>query len=339
MKDLNPQNIGDCEPHIKVKVEEPFPTTRGPDTGAVLSWFFSRCSTGESTLDDLINCFQRDIENGMSRSDALRKYRKDLYGSVPHVIRRRLGNLLKQEAYSWDDIYSQHICGTPQLLGLTEATTCDIAGSIKKGETLLYIGVGTTLAGVDSTDTVRIVCSKGIMRIDGQVVGNVNSREGVLVVSKFGEISGQIIVSSAAINGAIRGDIRATRLLEIGRSAIILGTLSTPSLFLDYGATFNSDRGVSFKRLLKVHGRLKAHQISSRRGVLVVGRNGEVQGNTRVALAIIAGTLKGNLLASKRVVLGPSALIEGDIQSPELHSSKGAVLSGNFLKTPHPAMQ
>lgn len=340
MRDLNSQIIGDHETHIKVKVEEPFSTTRLPEIGKVLNWFFSRCPTGESTLDDVINCFRTNVENGMSRSEALRNYRKDLYGSVPHVIRRRLRNLLKQETASWADIDSQYLSGEPQYLGLTERTEFDIAISIKNGDMPLYIGPGTVLAGaIDSTDTVRIVGTKGIMRIDGQLIGDLSSAGGVLVVSRCGEISGQVAVASAAINGTIRGDITATRLIEIGRSATIFGTIGAPSLLLDYGATFNAVRGVTFKRLLKIHGGLKAPQVSSRRGTLVVGLNGEIQGDTQIAMAVINGVVRGNVIASKRVMLGPSALIEGDIQSPVLEFWKGAVLSGNFLKISRPAMR
>jgi cytoskeletal protein CcmA (bactofilin family) len=276
----------------------------------------------------------------VSRSEAQRIFRQDVHDILPPLVLHWLCNCLKRRTLPWDDVDRQYLYGEPQYLGLADQATSDIAVSIKNGDMSVYIGPGTVVAGaLDYNGSMRIVGSKGIMRIDGQLIGDLSSTGGILVVSKWGEISGQVSVAYAAIDGTIRGSITATKLVEIGRSATIIGNIQSPSLLLDYGATLSSDQDVDFRQLLKVNGRLKAPQISSRRGTVVVGANGEIHGHTQVAMAVINGALRGDVVASKRVVLGPSALIEGDVQSPILQSWKGAVVSGNFFKTSHQALQ
>ena len=55
-------------------------------------------------------------------------------------------------------------------------------------------------------------------------------------------------------------------------------------------------------------------KISSSSGTLIVGANGKVDANIEVAIAIIHGTVNGDIIASQRLELGRAAKVNGNIQ-------------------------
>ena len=76
----------------------------------------------------------------------------------------------------------------------------------------------------------------GALRIDCYVTGLVRSQTGTLVVSESGEVDTDLFVPVAIIDGLVRGDIKATERVEIGRSAKVIGNIETPSLRIEPGA-------------------------------------------------------------------------------------------------------
>ena len=79
---------------------------------------------------------------------------------------------------------------------------------------------------------------EGTLQVDCYITGLVRSCTGTLVVSETGEVSTDLFVPVAIIDGLVRGDIKATQRVEMGSSAKVLGNIETPSLRIEPGAVF-----------------------------------------------------------------------------------------------------
>ena len=84
----------------------------------------------------------------------------------------------------------------------------------------------------------------------------------------------------------------------------------------------------NFKAMMRVDGHLSG-RVSSSGGTLIVGANGKVDANIEVAVAIIHGTINGDIIASQRLELGRAAKVNGNIQTPSLIIEQGAVFEGS----------
>jgi cytoskeletal protein CcmA (bactofilin family) len=77
------------------------------------------------------------------------------------------------------------------------------------------------------------------LRIDGQVHGNVQSRQGtksLLVLSDQGSITGNVRSHDAIINGVIIGDLEVEHFLELQANARVTGNITYRQLRMDCGA-------------------------------------------------------------------------------------------------------
>jgi cytoskeletal protein CcmA (bactofilin family) len=83
----------------------------------------------------------------------------------------------------------------------------------------------------------------------------------------------------------------------------------------------------NFKAMMRVDGHLSG-RVSSTSGTLIVGSNGKVDANVEVAVAVIHGTINGDIIANTRLELGRSAKVNGNIQTPSLVIEQGAVFEG-----------
>ncbi len=84
----------------------------------------------------------------------------------------------------------------------------------------------------------------------------------------------------------------------------------------------------TFKAMLRVDGHLSG-RISSSSGTLIIGANGKVDANVEVAVAVIHGTVNGDIIAAQRLELGRAAKVNGNIQTPSLVIEQGAVFEGS----------
>jgi len=84
----------------------------------------------------------------------------------------------------------------------------------------------------------------------------------------------------------------------------------------------------NFKAMMRVDGHLSG-RVSSSSGTLIVGTNGKVDANIEVAVAVIHGTINGDIIATQRLELGRSAKVNGNIQTPSLIIEQGAVFEGS----------
>lgn len=77
-------------------------------------------------------------------------------------------------------------------------------------------------------------------RVDGKITGNVVS-SGDLIVGEHGEVEGEIRVGRLFVSGRVRGQIHASRRLEIAVGGRVEGVLETPALVVEEGARFDGE--------------------------------------------------------------------------------------------------
>ena len=84
----------------------------------------------------------------------------------------------------------------------------------------------------------------------------------------------------------------------------------------------------NFKAMMRVDGHLSG-RINSSTGTLIVGANGKVDANIEVAVAVIHGTVNGDIIATVRLELGRAAKLNGNIQTASLMIEPGALFEGS----------
>src|SRR5687767_13078056 len=101
------------------------------------------------------------------------------------------------------------------------------------------------------------------------------------------------------------------------------GTLSG---FVGGGTVMTGE--ANFKAMMRVDGHLSG-RVSSTSGTLIVGANGKVDANIEVAVAVIQGTINGDIIATQRLELGRAAKVHGNIQTPSLIIEQGGIFEGS----------
>lgn len=93
--------------------------------------------------------------------------------------------------------------------------------------------------------------------------------------------------------------------------------------------TFQSELSgeISFRDMLRVNGNI-AGTVYSKTGTLIIDNSATVKANLDVAVAIINGTVHGDVVAHERVEVGPSAKIYGNIWTRSLAIKDGAIFDG-----------
>ncbi len=77
---------------------------------------------------------------------------------------------------------------------------------------------------------------------------------------------------------------------------------------------------------LRIDGRFEGKYLQAEQ--LYIGNTGKVRTNINAVSVIIEGLVIGNINATSRVLLMPSAKILGDIKTPELIIQNGVILEG-----------
>lgn len=103
-----------------------------------------------------------------------------------------------------------------------------MARDIKEGRLSGFVGHGTVLTGETNFEAM--------LRVDGHLMGTVTSESGTLLVGASGQVDANISVSAATIHGNVNGDISATDKIQLGRTARVVGNITTPRLILEDGA-------------------------------------------------------------------------------------------------------
>ena len=77
---------------------------------------------------------------------------------------------------------------------------------------------------------------------------------------------------------------------------------------------------------LRIDGRFEGKYLQAEQ--LYIGRGGKIKTNINAVSVIVEGMIIGNITASSRVLLMPTARILGDIKTPELIIQNGVILEG-----------
>ena len=119
-----------------------------------------------------------------------------------------------------------------------------------------------------------------------------------------------------AADGLLAGQLGSGSSLSVKQRPASL-TTSEPELYGD----------ISFKDMVRVNGHI-AGTVSSENGTLIIDTSAKVEANVDVAVAVIGGTVKGDIVARERVELGPASKIYGNIWTRSIVIKNGAIFEG-----------
>ena len=86
-----------------------------------------------------------------------------------------------------------------------------------------------------------------------------------------------------------------------------------------------------FEGTVRIDGKFRGEIHSE--GKLVVGEHGDLEGEIWVESAVISGKVKGNIVTTGKLELQPGARIQGNLNTPTLSVSDGAVFDGQCQMT------
>lgn len=98
------------------------------------------------------------------------------------------------------------------------------------GNSASLIGSGTSLKGD--------ITSNSDLRIDGVLIGNINSTAKV-VIGANGRVEGDIVGQQADVMGKVKGTIKVKELLQLKGSSEVSGNITAGKLQIEPTAVFN----------------------------------------------------------------------------------------------------
>ncbi len=92
-------------------------------------------------------------------------------------------------------------------------------------------------------------------------------------------------------------------------------------------------RGFKFKGTLTFEGTVRIDGVVSgaiySKGTVILGEHAVIEGDIGAGTIVSGGTINGNVTATERVHLLPSAVLNGDLKTPSLKVEEGVRLHGN----------
>ena len=132
-----------------------------------------------------------------------------------------------------------------------------------------------------------------------------------VVASKAGSVDGDSRAREQEFASGHRTDAQGGRFMAmIGQSIVFKGEL-----------TGDEDLEIDGQVEGTVH--LENHQ-------LTIGANGNLKAEVIAKSIIVIGRVKGNLIASERIDIQASGIVEGDVRVPRLNVQEGAILNGSI---------
>jgi cytoskeletal protein CcmA (bactofilin family) len=112
------------------------------------------------------------------------------------------------------------------------------------------IETGTKISGfIDKeTEIIGDIKFKENFRIDGVFKGKILSGGG-LIIGETGEVEADIEVINIAVNGRVKGSIKAKEKIEIFSKGRVIGSVTTPKLIIEDGAFFQGSCQMEMKSL------------------------------------------------------------------------------------------
>jgi len=102
---------------------------------------------------------------------------------------------------------------------------------IEKSDIKAFLGPGSQFEGKLLFDE--------IVRLDGSFRGEVTSRD-TLIVGETADIQAEVNVGTLILSGRFKGNIKATRKVELRAPASVEGNIETPVLVVEEGVLLNS---------------------------------------------------------------------------------------------------
>jgi cytoskeletal protein CcmA (bactofilin family) len=90
----------------------------------------------------------------------------------------------------------------------------------------------------NGTDITGNIKSNGDIRIDGILLGDLNTK-GKVVIGPTGKVNGKVICKNSEVSGIVEGKITVEQLLNLKASSKILGDIVTSKLSIEPGAKFS----------------------------------------------------------------------------------------------------
>ena len=130
------------------------------------------------------------------------------------------------------------------------------------------------------------------------------------------------ITGEAHFKGTLRVDGSLSGQLGSG-SCVTVKQRSTPLFASEPELTGE----INFKDMIRVNGHI-AGTVRSSKGTVIVDTGAQVEAAFDVAVAVINGTVKGDIVARERVELGPTSKIYGNIWTRSIVIKNGAIFEG-----------
>lgn len=124
------------------------------------------------------------------------------------------------------------------------------------------------------------------------------------------------VVSKSTQPGAISESEMMARDIKEGRLSGFVGS----------GTVLTGE--LNFIAMARIDGHLTG-KVTSEKGTLIIGSNGQVDANVSVATVIINGAVNGDVIATEHLELKRTAKVVGNIRTPRLIMEDGAILEGN----------
>lgn len=93
---------------------------------------------------------------------------------------------------------------------------------------------------------------------------------------------------------------------------------------LDQGSSFEGN--LTFEGTVRIGGRFKGEIFT--KDTLVVDPTAEIEAQIEADVVIISGMVKGNVVAKKRIIMHPPAILKGTVTTPSLQIDEGVVFEG-----------
>jgi cytoskeletal protein CcmA (bactofilin family) len=83
------------------------------------------------------------------------------------------------------------------------------------------------------------ITSQEDITIHGRVKGQIQMQDGALLIAPKGNLDAEVQGTRVTIHGTVAGNVAAAERVELTPTADVTGTITTPCVVLQEGATFN----------------------------------------------------------------------------------------------------
>jgi cytoskeletal protein CcmA (bactofilin family) len=104
------------------------------------------------------------------------------------------------------------------------------------------------------------------------------------------------------------------------------GASANLTAFIDQGSEFEGK--LTFKDTVRIDGTFSGEITSE--NTLIVGETGSIEATIRSNTVVVSGSVVGNIVAARQIVLHKSAKVQGDMSAPSLMIEEGAIFNGQL---------